>query len=97
MADIPVSALRKYWTQKLALMKSECYAITNKHPEATFVAQVYKVLSDIWNLAGCTATKVGESSEWTSIMMLSITLYGIYAVTLNELKAVLKVSAQATA
>jgi hypothetical protein len=30
------------------------------------VKQVYRVLSDIENLARCTSTKVGESSEWTS-------------------------------
>jgi hypothetical protein len=31
------------------------------------VQKVYKVLTDIENLAGCTPAKVGESSEWTSI------------------------------
>jgi hypothetical protein len=73
---------------------------------------VYKVLSDIEILAKCTPAKVGESSEWTSILSsaeenranvckilegkpLFSALYGIYTVTLNELKAVLKVNAQA--
>jgi hypothetical protein len=46
-----------------------CYAITNKYPEAACAAQqVYKVLSDIENLAGRTPTKVGKSSKWISIM-----------------------------
>jgi hypothetical protein len=36
----------------------------NKCPEAaSVVQQVYKVLSDIENLARCTPFKVGESSE----------------------------------
>jgi hypothetical protein len=41
----------------------------SKYPEAaSVVRQVYKVLDDIENLAGCTPTKVGESSEWVSIV-----------------------------
>jgi hypothetical protein len=41
----------------------------NKYPEAgTMVQQVHKVLSDIEILTGCTPTKVGESSEWTTIV-----------------------------
>jgi hypothetical protein len=67
-------------------------------------------LSDI--LAKGTPPRVGESSEWTSIVSsaeenranfckilkgkpLFSALYGIYTLTLNELKAVLKVKAQA--
>jgi hypothetical protein len=69
MADIPVPGIRKYWTQKLALLKSECHAIMSKYPEAASVAQqVYKVLGNIQNLAGYTPTDVGESSEWTPIV-----------------------------
>jgi hypothetical protein len=55
--------------EKLATLKSECHAITNKHPEApSLVQQVYKVLSDIEYPAGCTPAKVGETFEWTSIV-----------------------------
>jgi hypothetical protein len=62
MADVPVPVFRKYWTQKLASLKSECHAITNKHPKAaTVVQQVYKIHTDIENLAGYTAAKVGKS------------------------------------
>jgi hypothetical protein len=59
-----------------------------------------------------TLAKVEESSEWTSVVKsaenrakfckaldgepLFNALYGMYTVTLNELKAVLKVSAQAS-
>jgi hypothetical protein len=70
------------------------------------------LLSDIEILAECTLAKVGESSEWTTIMNsgeenranfcraldgkpLFSALYGIYTVTMNELKAIMKVSAQA--
>jgi hypothetical protein len=72
MADVPVPGFRKYWTQKLALLKSERLAITNKCPEAAAVMQqVHKVLKDIVNLAGCTPAKVGESSEWIPIVSSS--------------------------
>jgi hypothetical protein len=85
----------------------------NKYPGTAFVVQqVYKILTDFENLAGCTQTKVGESSNWTSIVnsteekranfckgldgkQLFSAVYGMYAITLNEMKAVLKVSAQA--
>jgi hypothetical protein len=79
----------------------------NKYPEAAAVAQ--HVLSDS-DFAGCTQHKVKDNSEWTSILnteensenyckgldgkTLFSALHGMYAVTLNELKAVLKVSAQ---
>jgi hypothetical protein len=67
MADVPVSGFQKCWAQKLASLKSECLAIMNKYPEAaSVVQQVYKVLSDIEILAGCTPAKVEESSECTS-------------------------------
>jgi hypothetical protein len=85
MADVPVPGFRKYWTQKLA---SEA---------ASVVQQVHKVLSDIEILAGCTRSKVGESSPWTAVVKenranLCIGLhgkplfsapYGMYTVTLN--------------
>jgi hypothetical protein len=60
---------RKYRIEKLASLKSECHAITNTVPEAApVVQQVYEVLRDIAILAGCTPTKAGESSKWTSIV-----------------------------
>jgi hypothetical protein len=69
VADVPVPGFGKYWIQKVASLKSECHAITNKYPEAASVMQqVYKVLSDTENPAGCTTAKVGESSEWNSIV-----------------------------
>jgi hypothetical protein len=113
MANVPVPGIRKYWRQKLASLIFEAHAITDKYPEAVAVVQeIHKVLSDIELLAGCTPAKVGESSEWTSVVSsveenranickavdgkrLCSALYGMYTVTLNELKAVLNVSAQA--
>jgi hypothetical protein len=69
MVDVPVSGFRKSWAQKLASPKSECHAITNTYPEAaSVVQQVYRVVGDIENLAGKALAKVGESSEWTSIV-----------------------------
>jgi hypothetical protein len=50
-------------------LKSESHTITNKYLEAaSVVQQVYKVLSDIENLAVCAPVEVGESSEQTSIV-----------------------------
>jgi hypothetical protein len=37
MADIPVPEFQKYWTPKLAILKSECHAIMSKYPEAASV------------------------------------------------------------
>jgi hypothetical protein len=108
MADVPILGFWKYWTQKLALLKSECNAIMNKYPETASVVQ--QVLSDNENLVGYTPAKLGESSEQTSIMNsmeenranfckgldgkpLFSALYCMYTITLNEMKAVLKVSA----
>jgi hypothetical protein len=52
MADVPVLGFQKYWTQKLALLKSECHAIMSKYPEAnSIVKQIYKILGDIENRA----------------------------------------------
>jgi hypothetical protein len=68
MAEVPVQEFRKYWTQKLASLKSECHSITNKYPQAaSVVQQAYKLFSDIENLARITLVKGGGSSEWTSI------------------------------
>jgi hypothetical protein len=76
------------------------------------VQQTYRVFSETENLARCTPAKVGDNSDWTSIMniaeknranfckvldgkLLFSALYGMYTVTLNELKAVLMVNALA--
>jgi hypothetical protein len=51
------------------ILKSKCYAIRNKYPKAaSAVQQLHTVLRDIGNFAGCTPIKMGESSEWTSIV-----------------------------
>jgi hypothetical protein len=61
-ADVPVPGFWKYWKQKLAMLKSECHAITNKYPEAaSVIQQVYD--NDIAILAGCIPAKIGEGSE----------------------------------
>jgi hypothetical protein len=71
----------------------------NKCPEgASVVQQVYKAPSDIENLVGCTPDKVGECTEWTSVVRSAenrvnfrkaldgSALYGIDTVTLDELE-----------
>jgi hypothetical protein len=113
MADIPELGFWKYWRRMLSSLKSQRHAITNKYPEAASVVQeVHKVLSYIEILAECTPAKMGESSQWTSIVnsakenrvnfckvlegkLLFSALYSMYTVTVNELKAILKVNAQA--
>jgi hypothetical protein len=68
-ADVPELGFRKYWRQALSLLKSESHAITNKYPEAaSVVQQVHKVISDIEILAKCILARVGESSQWTTIV-----------------------------
>jgi hypothetical protein len=62
MVDVQVPGFRKYWTQKLTSLKSECHAIRNRYSEAaSVVQQVYKVLCDIENLAGCSRLKWGTA------------------------------------
>jgi hypothetical protein len=105
MTVVPDPGLRKYWRQNLSSLKFQCHDITNKNPEVASIVQAYEVPSDIEILARYTPAKVGERSEWTTIVKsanfckildrkpLYGALYGMYTVTLNELKAVLKVSA----
>jgi hypothetical protein len=60
VTEVQVLGEWKYWTHKLASLKNEGYAVMNKYPEAaSVVLWVYRVLSDIENLARCTPTKVG--------------------------------------
>jgi hypothetical protein len=69
MADVPEPGFRKYWRQQLSTMKSEWHATTNKYPEAaSVVQQVHNVISDIETLAKCTPARVGENSQWTTIV-----------------------------
>jgi hypothetical protein len=69
MVDVPLPVFRKYWTQKLESLNSQCHAITKTYLEAVSVVQpVHKVLNEIETLAGCTLAKVGESLEWTTIV-----------------------------
>jgi hypothetical protein len=62
MPDVPVPEFRKYWTQTLALLNSQCHAIMNNYTEAGTVVQVHKVLSDIEPLTGWITAEVGEIS-----------------------------------
>jgi hypothetical protein len=69
MADVPVPGFRKYWKQTLAYLNSQCHAITNKYPETgTVVQQRHKIPNHSEILAGCIPAKVGESSEWMTIV-----------------------------
>jgi hypothetical protein len=69
MVDVPEPGFQKCWRQEPSTLKSECHAIMNKYPEAaSVVQQVHKVISDIETLAKCKPARVGESSQWTTIV-----------------------------
>jgi hypothetical protein len=69
MADVPEPGFRKYWRQEISWLKSECHATTNRYPEAaSVVQQVHKMISDIENLGKCTPARVGEHSQWKTIL-----------------------------
>jgi hypothetical protein len=111
MADVAEAIFRKYRRQELSSLNSQCHAITNKYPEAvSVVQQVHKMLSDIEILANAHLLKWGETERTTVVnsaenranfckfldgKSIFSALYGMYTVTLNKLKAVLKVGAQA--
>jgi hypothetical protein len=100
MADVPVPAYQEFWAEKRSALQAEYKSIVNTHPDAApCLQQLYKVLSDIEALAGCTPATVGESEEWAAIVMwgkpLYSALYGTYTVTLNDFKSLLKTSSQA--
>jgi hypothetical protein len=62
MAGVPVPGFRKYWTQKVASLKSQCHAITKKYPAAaSVVQQVHEALSDIENLPSVRRLKWGKA------------------------------------
>ena len=69
MAEVPELEFRKYLRLELSTLISECHAITNKNPEtASVVQQVQRVVSSIENLTKCTPARVGESSQWISVV-----------------------------
>jgi hypothetical protein len=69
MVDVREPGFLKYWRQEVSSLKSENHVIMNKYPEAASVVQrVHKVISDIEILAKFTPTRVGESSQWTTIL-----------------------------
>jgi hypothetical protein len=67
MANIPVSGYQAFWTNAHETFKAEFQRLVGQHPDAEEQPrQLFKVLSDIEDVAGHTATSVGESQEWTS-------------------------------
>jgi hypothetical protein len=70
MADVPVPGFKKFWSGDQSTSKSEYPGLVNKYPDSDgLIKQVYKVLCDIEDLAGYTPPSVGESNEWTSVVI----------------------------
>jgi hypothetical protein len=68
MADVAEPGFQKYWRQELSTLKSQCYAMTNKYPEAaSVVQQAHKIISNTEALAKRRLARVGKSSLWTFI------------------------------
>jgi hypothetical protein len=72
MAGVPVPAYQQFWADKRFSPKTEYKDITDKYPNAApTMQQLFKVLSDLENLANSTPTSVGESKEWAFHNQLS--------------------------
>jgi hypothetical protein len=69
MANIPVLGYQAFWTNARETFKAEFQRLVGQHPDAEEqLRQLFAVLSDIEDVAGRTATSVGECQEWTSIV-----------------------------
>jgi hypothetical protein len=58
-----------FWTKERALLKSEFETLVEQNPGADAqVKELFKVQSDIEDVAGNTPASVGESEEWVIIV-----------------------------
>jgi hypothetical protein len=70
MAGVPVPAYQEFWSEKRSELQAEYKSLVKSHPDAAqCLQQLYKVLSDIDALAGCTPATVGSTEEWEAIVM----------------------------
>jgi hypothetical protein len=68
MADNLVPGYKKFWMGKRTSLSADYQLIVTKHPDAEVqLKRLFKIICDIEDVAGYTATSVGESVEWTSI------------------------------
>jgi hypothetical protein len=106
MADVPEQGFQKCWRQKLSSQKSQYHDITNWYPEVHKVLSDIEIFarytpakvggSSEWTIIVNSAEE--NRANFCKIIVgkpLFSALYGMNTVTLNELKAVLEVSAQA--
>jgi hypothetical protein len=70
MADIPVPGYQAFWTEKRKPLKAESKRLLSQSPDAdTQLKQLFKVLCDIEDVAGYTPASVGNSDQWSSIVI----------------------------
>jgi hypothetical protein len=64
MAGVPVPAYQEFWAEKRSALQAEYKSLVNTHHDAApCLQQLYKVLSDIEALAGCTPATVGKTDR----------------------------------
>jgi hypothetical protein len=106
MADAPIPGFREYWRQKLASLNFERHAVIKKYPEAASVVQLSdienlagctpaKVGENSERVSIVNSAEDSRKNLCKALhgQLLFRALYGMYAVTLNELEAVLKMTA----
>jgi hypothetical protein len=70
MADIPVPGYQAFCTTARKSIKSEFQRLVGQHPDAEeLLRQLYKILCNIEDVAGYTPASVGESEQWSSIVI----------------------------
>jgi hypothetical protein len=69
IADIPVRGYQAFWIDKRKALKSEYQRFLSQSRDADAqLKQLFKVLSDIEDLAGYTPASVGDRDQWSSIV-----------------------------
>jgi hypothetical protein len=69
MADIPVPGYQAFWIDKGKALKTEYKRLLNQSPDGDAqLKQLFKVLSDIEDVAGYTSASVGVSDQRSTIV-----------------------------
>jgi hypothetical protein len=69
MAAVPMPGYQAHWADKRQTLKLEYQQLVAQFPDAdSQLKQVFKLLCNIEDVAGCTPASVGDSEEWSSIV-----------------------------
>jgi hypothetical protein len=69
MATVPTPGYHAFWTNARQTFKAEFQHLAKQHPDAEEqLRQLFKVLSDIEDVAGYSQKSIGESQEWANIV-----------------------------